>query len=172
LPPPQAYKIAVIQKYALKHHSNTLIETGTYLGDTLEACKHIFKKLISIELDHDLYLSAVHKFINEPNITIYEGDSGKMLEKILKDINEPCLFWLDGHYSEGFTAKGELNTPIINELTTILKNNSSNNVILIDDARCFNGKDDYPTLTFLKDFVAQHDKNLRFEVEDDMIRIY
>lgn len=171
-PPPHIYKIAVIQQYASRFHSHTFIETGTYLGETINACKHLFKKLISIELDDKLYENAVTLFAREPHITLYKGDSGEVLEKVLANITGPCLFWLDGHYSEGITAKGELNTPIVSELRHIFNHAIKNPVILIDDARCFNGENDYPTIPYLKDFVTRHDKDLKFIIADDIIRIY
>jgi hypothetical protein len=171
-PPPHIYKIAVIRQYASQLHSQTLIETGTYLGETINACKHLFKKLISIELDDKLYENAVNLFAHEPHIALYKGDSGEVLEKVLANITGPCLFWLDGHYSEGITAKGKLNTPIISELGHIFNRHIKDQVILIDDARCFNGENDYPTITYLKDFVTRHDKALKFIIADDIIRIY
>jgi hypothetical protein len=45
-------------------------------------------------------------------------------------------------------------------------------VILIDDARCFTGENDYPTLDELKSFVAERKPNHKFSVEHDIIRIH
>ena len=87
-------------------------------------------------------------------------------------INERAIFWLDGHYSDGITAKGDLNTPILKELEAILSHNIKDHIILIDDARCFVGKDDYPTIEQLKNFVYKRNNNLKFEIEYDIIRIY
>lgn len=171
VPPPHVYKIRTIQEYALKHNSKVLIETGTYLGETLRACIHVFEKLISIELDQDLYKNACEQFSAEPKVTIYQGDSGKVLEEIIPRIDQPCVFWLDGHYSEGFTAKGDLNTPILNELTHIFNSDLKKTVVLIDDARCFNGRDDYPTIAELENLVHRQNKGLTFLVKDDIIRI-
>jgi len=172
IPPPQFIKHEVIKSFAALRNIKILIETGTYLGETLEACKPHFNKLISIELDQNLYQVAVKKFANDTQIHIYHGDSGKIIEKIIKDIKQPCLFWLDGHYSEGITAKGDLNTPVINELKHILTHHIKNHVILIDDARCFIGENDYPTIPHLLNFVKQFNQNLKLLVEDDIIRIY
>ena len=171
LPPPQVFKQLVIKEYATRHNINTFIETGTYLGETIDYCKSSFNKLISIELDVALFNNATNKFAHENKITIYHGDSGILLEKVLTDIEETCLFWLDGHYSEGITAKGELNTPIISELNHIFNHPVSNHIILIDDARLFVGRNDYPTLDHLSDFVANNKPNLKFSVENDIIRI-
>jgi len=171
-PPPHSFKISVVKQYASRFKSQVLIETGTYLGETIEACKRNFQKLISIELDQKLYENAVHKFKNEPNISIYQGDSGDVLENVLVNITQPCLFWLDGHYSEGFTAKGKLNTPIINELKHIFHHPNKNHVILIDDARCFTGEDDYPDIASLKAIINKYDPDLQFSVANDIIRIH
>lgn len=172
VPPPHIHKIAVVQQYANEFHTDVLIETGTYIGETITACKSIFKKLISIELDRKLYENACRIFADEKHIFIYQGDSGQLLQNILADINEPCLFWLDGHYSEGFTAKGDLNTPIVNELKHIFYHQIKSHVILIDDARCFTGKDDYPDLNTLQSMVKDHDPSLQFSMSDDIIRIH
>jgi hypothetical protein len=172
VPPPQRFKQLVIKEYANKYKTTIFIETGTYLGETIDYCKSIFKKVISIELDVTLFNNAKHKFAHENKINIYNGDSGILLEKVLTNIEEPCLFWLDGHYSEGMTAKGELNTPIINELNHIFNHQIDNHVVLIDDARCFTGEDDYPTLDYLRDFIYEKDPNMQFKVENDIIRIH
>ena len=115
---------------------------------------------------------AVKRFEKNPRIKILHGDSGSVLNELLKTISEKALFWLDGHYSEGITAKGEYNTPIINELRSILTHQVDGHVILIDDARCFTGVDDYPTLEALERYVNSFDRGMKFEVEHDLIRIY
>jgi len=49
---------------------------------------------------------------------------------------------------------------------------AAEHVILIDDARLFVGKDDYPTLHALKQMVLTEQPNWNFEVKDDIIRTY
>jgi hypothetical protein len=48
-------------------------------------------------------------------------------------------FWLDGHYSDGITFKGDKDTPIVDELNHISMNLDRYNevCVLIDDVRCF-----------------------------------
>ncbi len=58
-----------------------------------------------------------------------------MLGEVLKQINEPVTFWLDGHYSGGRTAMGAKSTPLIEELTTIENHHVKTHTILIDDLR-------------------------------------
>jgi hypothetical protein len=48
-----------------------------------------------------------------------------VLPLIIKDLNEPAIFWLDGHYSSGITAKGDKICPIFEELDSIFNNSKS-----------------------------------------------
>jgi len=172
VPPPQVFKRRVIKDYAKKFDIRTLLETGTYLGDTVEDCRELFEKIYSIELDKKLHANAIQKFGPFPHISLVQGDSGQKIGEILAVLNEPCLFWLDGHYSEGITAKGNLNTPIIAELDHIFNHKISSHVILIDDARCFIGADDYPSVNELQKFVLGKKPNVKFYIADDIIRIH
>jgi hypothetical protein len=170
-PPPLGYKHNVILSFAKKFNHKIFIETGTYQGETLYMMKNIFEKLYSVELSNYYYENAKRLFRGIPNILLIHGDSGKQLEVLLKKIDSSVLFWLDGHYSGGKTAKGKIETPIIAELKNIF-NNKFKHTILIDDARCFIGKNGYPTLKQLKKLV-KNKKNYRyFEVKNDIIRIW
>lgn len=100
-----------IIKYKNDYHFSVFVEIGTYLGDMVEAQKNHFEQLISIELSEALYQKAVLRFEKYPLIKILQGDSGKVLQKVIRNIQEPALFWLDGHYSSGITAKTDKNTP-------------------------------------------------------------
>ena len=44
---------------------------------------------------------------------ILQGDSTDVLPEVVEKMDEPTLFWLDGHYSGGITASGEQETPIV-----------------------------------------------------------
>lgn len=170
--PSHLIKQDVVKKYSEKFAIKIFIETGTYLGEMIDAVKEKFEKVISIELDKKLFYKAKNKFSTNNHIEIINGDSAKVLFKILTKIEKPTLFWLDGHYSGGTTAKGDLNTPIYQELNAILSHKIKNHIILIDDARLFIGKDDYPTLSQLQSLVLQKNPRLNFEYKNDIIRIY
>ena len=171
MPPPHEYKQSLILNYSRKYSVSVFIETGTFLGYMVEVMKYRFKKLISIELDLTLYGNARKKFTHDTNITILQGDSTYVLPQVLSELHEPSLFWLDGHYSEGITAKGKLNTPIISELKSILEHPIKDHLILIDDARCFVGNNDYPTVEELKTLVLKNNSALNVSVENDVIII-
>jgi len=172
IPVPDVVKQRAVKKYAKIFSVETFIETGTYLGDMVDAVRDTFKKIYSIELDATLCDQAKKKFSKHHNISIFHGDSSKVLPVILADISEPCLFWLDGHYSGGITAKGDFNTPIMQELNCILDHTIRGHVILIDDAREFNGYNDYPTIEELKKRIFKKYPDWKFDIKDDIIRIH
>jgi hypothetical protein len=169
---PQGLKVKLIKECAKKFSIQTLIETGTFLGETVWTTRRSFKQIISIELDDDLYRQAKKRFSGFNHIRIIHGDSGEELGKVLANINQPCLFWLDGHYSAGITAKGKEDTPIIREISHILNHHIQDHVILIDDAHDFTGDNDYPTLEELRIYIFSNSGEMFFEVTDDIIRIH
>jgi len=99
------------------------------------------------------------------------GDSGEVLGQVLDEVAAPCLFWLDSHYSGGATARANVETPIVRELETIAKHGPRDHVILIDDARDFDGRDDYPDLDTLRALAARLFSGSTMVVATDIIRI-
>ncbi len=159
----------IIQK-AKENDLKILVETGTYRGDMVHAQLKHFETIYSIELDTLLWENAVKRFENSKNVHILNGDSGKVLSQVVPNLHKKSLFWLDGHYSGGITAKGELNCPIFEELRNIF-NSSLNHYVIIDDARLFIGMDDYPTIDELTKFITNLNKNSSLYIFDDLIFI-
>lgn len=172
VPPPHIVKQFEIETFQKIYGYNTFIETGTYIGDMVEAQKRKFKKIISIELSDNLAKNAQLRFKKDENIKIVQGDSGKVLVEILKTILEPAIFWLDGHYSAGITAKGEKDCPIFEELDAIFSAKKNNHILLIDDARFFIGQGDYPTIEELTSYIQSKDERYKIEVKNDIIRYF
>jgi hypothetical protein len=169
-PPPHLVKQETIKEYQKRYKFSVLIETGTYIGEMVEAQKKRFKKIYSIELAVDLFEKAKDRFKNDNNIIIVQGDSGKVLSKILLEVNESAVFWLDGHYSGGVTAKGDKECPIFEELDAIFSREKFNHVLLIDDARLFTGSGDYPTIEKLTEYIRSKNGGYQVEVKHDIIR--
>ena len=169
-PPPHIVKQMAIKEYQKKFDLKILVETGTYLGDMVEAQRNHFQKIYSIELSKKLFRRATKRFKADSHITILNGDSGIVLNKLLPAIDKPALFWLDGHYSEGITAKGAKECPVVEELEAILKSDYYH-IILVDDARLFNGTRDYPTLDEIKQIFEKHNRVYSLTVKDDIISL-
>ncbi|MGK7389595.1 MAG: hypothetical protein ACNS60_04565 [Candidatus Cyclobacteriaceae bacterium M2_1C_046] len=170
LPAPHSLKKHTIVQYAKKYNLDIFVETGTYKGDMIRKVHNLFKEIHSIELNEYLHNKARQKFKAHKNINLHLGDSGEVIQTVLKKIDKPSLFWLDGHYSGGITSKGDLETPISKELQHIFEHNLQNHVILIDDARCF-GTGDYPTIENLIQEIKKWDSSKNIEVKNDIIRI-
>ncbi len=170
LPPPHAVKVEVISQAARQFGCTTLVETGTYLGDMIARTRHLFERLYTIEVDATLHANATARFSSDAAVTVVLGDSAHQLPKILEQLSSPAVFWLDGHYSGGETGKGDLDTPIQTEVELILHHPVRGHVILVDDARLFNGTNDYPSLDGFRKQLLQLNSSYRFSVENDIIR--
>lgn len=163
-----AFKIVFIRKIAKKTKIPIFIETGTYLGSTVNGVKDLFEEIYSIELDTKLATRAKELFREIKKINILEGDSANVLPQLLKGINRPVLFWLDAHYSGGITAKGEVECPILDELKAIFNWWIPGSIILIDDARLFK-REIWPEISEIYDLCLEYDKT--FLLKNDIIII-
>jgi hypothetical protein len=170
VPPPHIVKQMTILEYKNKSQYEVLVETGTYKGDMVEAQKRNFREIFSIELGMDLFRNAKKRFEGDKSVSIVQGDSGKMLHEIVLRLNEPAIFWLDGHYSGGITAKGEKECHIYEELDAIFDSRQFNHVLLIDDARLFTGEGDYPTINNVTEFIKNKNEKYQVEIKHDIIR--
>jgi hypothetical protein len=171
-PVPHIVKQMTVKEHARRFGTRIFIETGTFLGEMVDAVYPLFSRVYSIELADRFFREARHYFRSLPQVTIVQGDSGSRLPELLSSINEPVLFWLDGHYSGGDTGHGTQSSPIDAELRAIISHPVKNHVILVDDARCFTGSNGYPTLRAVHDLVRPEERGLCMEVRDDIIRIY
>ena len=173
IPPPAFIKQRCVKEYGKRFLLSTLIETGTFQGDMVDATKNTFDRIISIELDISRYQCAKERFARFGHIRILQGDSQQVLPGVLAVISQPALFWLDAHYSGTGTARGTLETPIMFELQCILNHSVRDHVILIDDARNFIGQSDYPTLDQARELITRDRGQAWIScVKDDIIRIH
>lgn len=158
-------KVNVLTDIAKMYDLHVFIETGTWHGWTTERVAKNFRVIHTIELHDGLASEAAKKFKNDKHIIVHHGDSGKLLGGILNLVDERSLIYLDAHFSRCGTAKGDKETPIENELIVISKQKVRDHVIIIDDARYFNGKMDYPT--FQRVFDMLHAINPAYSVTID-----
>lgn len=162
---PHFVKQRTVRQYARQFKVQVLVETGTNFGQMITATQDLFRDLYSIELDEWRYQLAQRKF-GGPQVHPLLGDSGQVLPELIQKISEPCLFWLDGH-------DGDVSAPIRTELDAILRHSVPGHVVLIDDARWFDGRGDYPTVDELRAWAARrYPGGATLEVRDDIIRIH
>jgi hypothetical protein len=168
---PHIRKRHVIREFAHLYHLDVFVETGTYMGDMLAAMLPHFRTLHSIELSPGLHERARKRFAGCPQCHLVQGDSGEALASIVSTLQVPALFWLDAHFSGGVTARGGIDPPVGNELTAILAHPIRQHVVLIDDARLFDGRDGYPAIVGLRDVITAEAPWYAFQVEQDIIQL-
>ncbi|HEU4557072.1 MAG TPA: hypothetical protein VFS20_04455 [Longimicrobium sp.] len=172
VPPPHIVKQRAIRDLASRYGVSTFVETGTFLGDMIAGVAGVFRRIYTIELSPELHQRAIRRFAGKPHIRLLQGDSGQVLGRVLGELDGPAVFWLDGHFSAGPTARADLSTPIERELALIAAHPLKlRHVILIDDARAFGHEADYPPLEVVERWAAAEGYS-RFEVENDIIRIH
>jgi hypothetical protein len=159
-----------LAKLGKRFACQTLVESGTYLGDTVAAMRGHFSRVISIELSVPLHERAQRRFRKCADVVLLQGDSGQRIVEALPLIEGRTLFWLDGHYSGGFTARGAGECPVLAELEAISKLNRRDHVILIDDARLFGVNPDYPAVDVVRARLAAINPEYSIEIVDDAIQ--
>lgn len=127
--------LELLSQYA---EGDTFVETGTYVGDTVQlALDYGFKNIHSIELNLELYRICAKRFEDRDNVKIWLGESQDRMDEILQSLVGQATFWLDAHAS-GPLAGGRFGgSPLVQELNTIGKHYINNHVIIIDDCRLF-----------------------------------
>ncbi len=171
IPLPGAAKRATLLDYARRFNLRTFIETGTLKGDTIFALRPAFDRLYTIEIEPQLAAAARRRFTGDAAVEVLEGDSGIALPRLVPGLKEPSLFWLDGHFT-GMGAGDPTNPcPISAELDSVLASPQRRHVVLIDDARLFNGTSNYPELDSLRATIASVRPDLAWAVEHDIIRL-
>ena len=161
-----------IDKY--RPYADVFVETGTYLGDTVEMARVAgFSRIFTIEIDDRLAGRAFNRFFDYKHITCFRGDSGKHLHKVLREFNDPAVFWLDGHWSQGITGKGEIEVPLMQELEAIKNHPSDKHTIMIDDIRLLGDKEEVVdwgglSMDAVEEKLLEINPNYQFTLEDGM----
>jgi hypothetical protein len=148
---PHSYsKLRQIRTLARRTGSTLLVEAGTYLGNTAMRCSRHFERVITIELDPQLHQLARRYLSSRRNVVCMEGDALKLLPSIFEDPEvRRALVFLDGHYSGGETACGELAEPACNEVVILGRHKDKINAVIIDDFRCFGRDPGWPKRSVL-----------------------
>jgi hypothetical protein len=128
------------------------VETGTYQGETTEMLSTLVDRVWSVEAEASLAAAAQGRFASD-NVTVLAGDSGTLLPKVLAQIDEPALFWLDAHWFDDLPQVTATQCPILDELEAIgMFAHRTASCVLIDDSHMFtaavpapNNQDDWPT---------------------------
>ncbi|MGH9716105.1 MAG: hypothetical protein ACRD4R_05160 [Candidatus Acidiferrales bacterium] len=167
---PHLLKQQAVREYASRYRLRTLIETGTYYGEMIAAVKSVFDRVYSIEFDPELAQRATRRFASDSRVRILEGDSQKVLPKLLKSLSEAALFWLDAGYW-GWSDLARDPERLSVEVEAALSHPVKAHVVLMDDARMLDGRNGAPTFDELSARIAARFPGRRVELLQDIIRI-
>lgn len=169
-PSPFPVKIECLTRHSLP--DTTWIETGTYVGDTAFALSKIAQHVYTIEPEPLLFERAIVRFSAVQNVDVVFGLSEEKLPMVLERVSGNVNLWLDGHFSEGVTHRGPVETPILEELNVIEGHLQRLNrvCVLVDDVRLFEpsrtSSSAYPPLDLLVDWARKN--NLNWHIEHDI----
>lgn len=121
-----------------RHPNRYFVETGSQGGEGVQKALNAgFQIIHTFDIDPICIKDCNNRFPDDPRVHIWFLDSGKHLYNIIKDIDEPITFWLDGH--NGWPdPDGGKNTPLMEELEQIKWHKIKNHTIIIDDLHCCN----------------------------------
>ena len=148
------------------------VETGTYLGNTSMRCSKVFDRVVTIELDPDLHRQAKSFLSSRANVECVLGDATQELPQILsrEDCRDAVLF-LDGHFSSGETAHGDVPEPACELLDSLAAYKEKICGIVVDDFRLFGVEKGWPKKSELLSSAEQHFAGFRFSIHLDQLLI-
>ena len=93
------FDIRFLKAHADAAEYEVAVETGTLFGDSTAKLRKHFPRVYTIEINRALYEKAVAKFKDDERVRVLFGDSKQVLRELLQEIQRPCLFYLDAHFS-------------------------------------------------------------------------
>jgi hypothetical protein len=126
------------------------LEVGTYYGDMTARLATVFEEVITIELDPVLAGKADVSLRGLGNVRVIVGDGLARLPEALRELaGNRVLVYLDGHFSGGETACGDLPEPAVAELSMLLAHVGELGAVVVDDFRCFGTEPGFPKKSWL-----------------------
>ena len=166
LPPPPEVKRRMLCNVLRARGIRTLVETGTFYGDTTGAvlASGIVDEIHTIESDGALAAQATSRFSHDPRVTVHHGDSATILPEVIARLPRPALFWLDAHWMGGQRRNSDFGfmpgpdmekapsgiTPVERELFSIFGTETGADVphvVAVDDAHLFGFDPAYPSIS-------------------------
>ena len=171
VPAPPVVKQRTVIGYQRRYRLRTFVETGTYTGEMVQAMNG------HVEPDHLHRGRAVAPRAGCRRVSPASGTfdccratAPTLLPAVLATLDGPALFWLDGHYMGGESGRGTEDTPVMAEMAALLGHTMRGHVVLIDDARLFDGTGGYPRLHEFTAWVKTQRPGTDVTIDGDIIR--
>jgi hypothetical protein len=146
-PADRAKRRFLLRLFQERNH-RLLVESGTFLGGTVEYFLGHAERIISVEIEPKLHEQAVQRFEDAPSVELIQGDAIDLIPKLLAEISEPPLVYLDGHFTGGVNEEpGQFVEPapgILERLGDL--DLPSGTSVVVDDLRLFGRGDGFPPL--------------------------
>jgi GT2 family glycosyltransferase len=150
----------------------TVLESGTFMGDTVEYFMPHAARIISVEVEPKLFADAQRKFEGVANVELVLGDALHVIPEIIARLDDPPLVWLDGHFSEGVTGSGDEIEPAASILARLgAVGTPKGTTLVVDDLRLFGQHPDFPGLDELVERARQGFPEARIRVGLDSLVI-
>src|SRR5205085_5338775 len=112
------------QRLVEKHQVKTIIETGTYLGESTVALSLMVPTIHTVEVNQKYFDRCV--WLQEfPNIHRHLGNSPDVIDQLIPTLDQPAMFFLDSHWGD--------HCPLWQEIDLIAKHAPDTSVIAIHD---------------------------------------
>ena len=121
-----AYAVATLRRLIGEYGVSTIVETGTYQGDSTVRFIELVDNVITIDVlpmcigftagrlrERGFSLSGTPgKYMymrkNKSSVTLYQGSSPEVIRGIVEQLKEPILFFLDAHWFSYWPLKDEI----------------------------------------------------------------
>jgi hypothetical protein len=100
------FATAYFEDMVKRHGIRTVVETGTFRGDSTLCFAERVEHVITIELNEEYYAAALSR-LQRPNIQCLRGNSPEVLSS-LRNFRERCCFLLDAHWYDYWPLLDEL----------------------------------------------------------------
>lgn len=166
----------LVASLSQNHGIRAAIETGTFHGLSAQSLQKIFDRVWSIELSTESWQRVNDRLGHLEGITFLNGESSDVMPGVLATLDEPVLYWLDGHWCEHAGPSEIKQCPILDEIEIVDAHpHAARSCILIDDAQFHLAsppppyrKEEWPTLLEVVDALrSTHERYVT--VLDDVI---
>jgi hypothetical protein len=146
-PADRAKRRFLLRLFSERNHE-LFVESGTFLGGTVEYLLPHARRIVSVEIEPHLYEAAQRRFSTSPSVELMLGDALEEIPRMLAGVAEPPLVYLDGHFTGGVNKEpGRFVEPALGILEKLAGLGlPPGTTIVVDDLRLFGRGDGFPGL--------------------------